>query len=99
VYKTQIVKQYNDLLISILPLLLLILPIYLGMYPCVPTHIHSYMSKPRLSLETDDETNRLYLQWISYMPGTTNQGVPLLVYGTSRKAYRKWVLFYAHLGM
>ena len=27
------------------------------------------------------------------MPGTTVQGVPLLVYGTGRKVCRRWVLF------
>jgi len=57
------------------------------------------MSMLRLLLETDDETNMLCLQWVPYMPGTTIQGVSLLVYGTSRKAYRKWILYYVHLGM
>jgi len=53
------------------------------------------MSKLRLLLKIDDETNGLCLQWVPYMPGTT----PLLAYGTSRKAYKKWVLYYAHSGM
>ena len=55
VYTTRIAKQHDELLINIL-LLLLSLPIYLGMCPSVPTHIHPYMSKPKLLLETDDET-------------------------------------------
>ena len=69
------------------------------MYPSILTHIHPYMSKLRLLLETDAETNVLYLQWVPYMPGTTTQGVPLLVYRTSRKVYKKWVLYYAHSEM
>ena len=69
VYTTRIVKQHDKLLISILLLLLLILHIYLGMCPSVSTRIHLYMSKLRLLLETDDETNGLCLQWVSYMPG------------------------------
>jgi len=72
------VKQYDELLISIL-LLLLILPICLGMCPSVPTHIHPYMSKLRMLLETNNETNRLCLQWVSYIPGITAQNVPLLI--------------------
>ena len=35
----------------------------------LPAHIHAYVSKLRLSLETDDETNELYLQRVSYIPG------------------------------
>ena len=59
-----------------------------------------HMSKLRLLLETDDETNVLCLQWVSYIPGTTADGVLLLVYGTGRKAYKRWVLYYyAHSGM
>jgi len=61
VYTTQIVKQHNKLLINTL-LLLLVLPIYLGMCPSVLTHIHPYISKLRLLLETDEETNVLCLQ-------------------------------------
>ena len=99
VYSTRIAKQHNELLISTLLLLLLVLPIYLGMYPSVPVHIYPYMSKLKLLLETDDETNGLCLQWVPYMPRTTTQGVPLLVYGTSPKAYMKLVLYYAHSGM
>ena len=57
---TRIAKLHVELLISTL-LLLLVLPIYLGMYPNVPTHIHPYMSKLRLLLKTDDETNGLCL--------------------------------------
>ena len=86
VYTTRIAKSHDELLISPL-LLLLILPIYLGMCHSVPTHIHPYMSKLRLLLETDDEIYGLCLQWVPYMPGITTQGVPLLVYGTSRKVY------------
>jgi len=86
VYTTRVVRQHNELLIS--TLLLLILLIYLGMCPSIPTYIHPYMSKPRLLLEINDETNGLCLQWIPYMPGTTTQGVLLLVYGTSRKTYK-----------
>jgi len=42
-------------------LLLLILPIYLGMCPSVPTHIHPYMSKLRLLLKpTRILTNNVY---------------------------------------
>jgi len=36
------------------------------------------MSKLRLLLETDDETNVLCLQWVPYIPGTTTQDVPVL---------------------
>ena len=96
VYTTRIAKQHDELLISILILLLLILPIYLGIYPSIPTHIHPYMSNLRLLLKTDDEINGLRLQWILYMPRTIVQGVPLLVHKTDRQAYRKWVLLYAH---
>ena len=71
-------KYVNELLISTL-LLLLVPPIYLGMYSSVSTHIHPYMSKPRLLLETDDEINGLCLQWVSYIPKTTAQDVPLLI--------------------
>ena len=70
------------------------------MCPSILTHTHtSYMSKLRLLLETNDEINGLCLQLVPYMPGTTTQGVPLLVYGTSRKAYKKWVLYYDPSGM
>jgi len=37
------------------------------------------MSKPRLLLEIDDETNGLYLQWVLCIPGTTAQDIPLLI--------------------
>jgi len=99
VYTTRIAKPNDELLISTLLLLLLILSIYLGMFISVPIYIHSYMSKLRLLLETDNETSELCLHRVPYMPGTTTQDVPLRVYGTSRKAYRKWVLYYAHSGM
>jgi len=60
VYTNGIAKQHNKLLINILLfLLLLVLLIYLGMCPSVLTHIHPYMSKLRLLLKTDDETNGL----------------------------------------
>jgi len=77
VYTTRIAKLHDELLIGTLLLLLLVLPIYLDMCPNVPTHIHPYMSKPRI-LETDDETNGLCLQWVPYIPGTTTQDVPVL---------------------
>jgi len=78
VYTTQITKQHNELLISTLLLLVLVLSIYLGMFPTVPTHIHPYMSKLRLLLETDNETNMLCLQWVPYIPETTAQDIPVL---------------------
>jgi len=78
VYTTKITKSHDKLLISTLLLLLLVLPIYLGMCHSVPTHIHPYMSKSRLLLKTDDETNGLCLQWVPYIPGTTAQDVPVL---------------------
>ena len=59
------------------------------MCPSVPTHIHPYMSKLRLLLKTDDETNELCLQWVPCMLGTTVHGVLLLVYRTDRKAYMR----------
>ena len=86
VYTSKIAKQHDELLISILLLLLLILPTYLGMCPSVPTHIHPYMSNLRLLLKIDDETNWLCLQWVPCMLGSTVQGVPLLVYETDHKA-------------
>jgi len=58
-----------------------------------------HMSKLRLLLETDDETNVLCLQWVSYIPGTTADSVLLLEYGTDNKAYKRWVLYCAHSGM
>ena len=67
VYTTRIVKQHNELLISIL-LVLVSVPIYLGMCPSVPIQIHQYMSKLRLLLEIDDETNGLCLQWVLCIP-------------------------------
>ena len=66
VYMTRIAKQHNELSINILLLLLLILSIYLGMCPSVPTHVHPYMSKLRLLLETNDQTNRLCKQWVVF---------------------------------
>ena len=48
------------------------------MCPSVPTHIHPYMSKLRLLLETDDETNVLCLQWVPCIPGTTTQDILVL---------------------
>jgi len=78
VYSTWITKQHNELVISTLLLLLLVLPIYLSRCPSVSTHIHPYMSKLRLLLETNDETNESCLQWVFYIPGTTTQDVPVL---------------------
>jgi len=77
VYTTRIAKQHSELLVSIL-LLLLVLPIYLGMCPSVLTHIHSYISKLRLLLKTDDETNVLCLQWVPYITGTMTQDALVL---------------------
>jgi len=52
VYTTRIAKPHDELLINtLLLLLLLILPIYLGMCPSIPIHIHPYMSKLRLLLK------------------------------------------------
>jgi len=68
VYTTRITKLHDELLISILLLLLHILPIYLGMCPSVPTHIHQHMSKLRLLLKIDNETNGLCLQWSRACP-------------------------------
>ena len=70
VYATQIAKQHNELLLStLLLLLLLVLSIYLGMCPSVPTHIDPYMSKSRLLLETDDMINVLCLSGSRTCPG------------------------------
>jgi len=74
VYTTRIEKPHDELLISTL-LLLLILPIYLGMYPSMQKYIDSYMSKMSLLLKTDDETNGLCLQWVPYIAGTMTQDV------------------------
>jgi len=38
------------------------------------------MSKLRLLLETDDETNGLCLQWVPYIPGTMAQDVLVLTW-------------------
>ena len=48
------------------------------MCPSVPSHIHPYMSKSRLLLETNDETDVLCLQWVPYIPRTTTQDLPVL---------------------
>jgi len=56
VYTTRIAKQYYELLISTLLLLLLFWPIYQSMCTGVRSIPHtSIMSKSRLLLETDDE--------------------------------------------
>ena len=78
VYTTQVAKQHDKLLINTLLLLLLVLPIYLSMCPSVPTHLHPYMSRPRLLLKTDNETNVLCLQRVPYIPETTVQDVLVL---------------------
>jgi len=97
VYTTRIAKQHNKLLINIL-LLLLFLPIYRGMCPSVPTHIHPYMSKLRLLLKTDDElTDYVYSGSRAYRnhdPGCFVARVRNLPQG-----YRRWVLYYAHSGL
>ena len=49
----------------------------------IPSHIHLYMSKSRLLLKTNDETNELCLQWVPYIPRTMAQDVPVLT-GTCR---------------
>ena len=48
------------------------------MCPSVPTHIYPYMSKLRLLLETNDETNGLCLQWVPCIPVTMSQDVLVL---------------------
>ena len=58
----------------------------------VPTHIHPHMSKLRLLLETNGGINEQCLQWVPCLPGTTVHDVPLLVLGTSRKAYMRVLL-------
>ena len=68
-------KTNNKLLISTLLLLLLVLPIYLGMCPSIPTHMHSYMRKLRLLLETNDE-----IMCYVYSGSVHAQGGSLLVY-------------------
>ena len=40
------------------------------MCPSVPTHIHPYISKLRLLLKTDDETNGLCLQLVHAFTGS-----------------------------
>ena len=57
-----------------------------------------YYYYSRLLLETNGGINEQYLQWVPYMPGTTTQDVPSLVYGTGRKAYRR-VLWHALIKM
>ena len=52
------------------------------------------MSKSRLLLETDGGISEQCLQWVMCMPGTTVQGISLLVYRTGHEAYM-WVLLYA----
>jgi len=47
------------------------------------------LRKVRLLLETNGGINEQCLQYVPYMPGTTVQGVLLLVYGTGRKAYMR----------
>ena len=39
-------------------------------------------------MKIDDETNELYLQWVSCIPGTTTQDVPLLVHVTYREVQK-----------
>ena len=41
------------------------------------------MSKLRLLSETEDETNVLCLQWVSYIPGTMAQDVSVLTQNLS----------------
>jgi len=53
------------------------------MCPSIPTH-NSYISKLRLLLKIDGETNGLSLQWVSCIPGTTTQDVPLLIWNLPR---------------
>ena len=77
-YTIRVAKLHNELLINIL-LLLLVLPIYLSMCIGVYSIPHtSIYDKSRLLLETNDETNMLCLQWVSYIPGTTTQDVSVL---------------------
>ena len=85
-------------LISVLLLLLLIVPIYLGMCPSVPTHIRPYMSKPSLLLETDDKT-----MGYVYSGSHTYPGPRLRMFRswsrTCRQENKRWVLYYANSGM
>ena len=57
------------------------------MWISIQAHIYPHLSKVKLLLETNGGINEQYLQWVPYMPGTTVHDVPLLVYGTGRKAY------------
>jgi len=59
------------------------------MWTSVPAHIYPHLSKARLLLETNMDINEQCLQWVPCMPGTTIQGVPLLVYGIGRKVYKR----------
>jgi len=56
------------------------------------------MSKLRLLSETDDETNVLCLQWVSYISETTTQDVLVLIRTAARQTGR-WVIYYAHSGI
>ena len=68
VYTTRIAKQHDKLLISIF--IIITHPNHIiKCVPSVPTYIHPYMSKMRLLLKTDDETNGLFLQWVPYILG------------------------------
>jgi len=62
-------KTTHEFLIGTLLLLLFILPIYLGMCPSIPTHIHPYISKLILLLKTDDETNGYVYNGFHTYPG------------------------------
>jgi len=59
------------------------------MWISIQAHIYPHLSKVKLLLETNGGINEQYLQWATYMPRTTVQDVPLLVYRTSRKAYMR----------
>jgi len=67
-------------------LLLFVLPRCLDMWTSIPAHIYPHLSKARLSLKINGGINEQYLQWVSYMPGTTVHDVSLLVFGTGCKA-------------
>ena len=54
------------------------------MCPSVPTQINSYMSKSRLLLETNDETNEFCLKWVPCIPGTMAQDALLLIRNLQR---------------
>ena len=75
-------------------LLLLVRPIYLSL--CIGVHsihIHPYMSKSSFLLETNDEIMSYIYSGSLRAP---DHDPRCWCYGTGQKAYRRWVLLYAH---